>query len=218
MFNHVKTIIFDLDGTIINSEPVHQKIEKEMMKDRGVIVKDFEYHEFIGMSGYDMWSILKDRYQLPESVDELRADKRNRLEGFLNNLNPEILIPGVLDCIDKLHSEGFTLAIGSSSGRWYVNSIIDGFNLRKYFKTVVTGWDVERSKPAPDIFLLVLKKLKAAPENCIVIEDSENGVKASKAAGIKVIGYQNADCVIQDLSIADYILEDFFEFPYQFIK
>lgn len=218
MFNHITTIIFDLDGTIINSEPIHQKIEQAMMQDRGVILHDTEMHEFIGMAGYDMWRILKNRYQLSESVDELRADKRNRLEYFLNHLDPEILVPGVLNCLDTLYSKGFTLAIASSSGQWYVNAIIDGFDLRKYFKTVVTAWDVERSKPAPDIFLLALKNLQASPEECVIVEDSENGVKASIAVNVKVIGYQNADSVNQDLSQADYILENFSKFPYEFIQ
>ncbi len=214
MFNHVTTIIFDLDGTIINSEPVHQKIEQTMMKDRSVMLGVHDYHEFIGMSGYDMWRILKDRYQLKDSVDELRAEKRLRLKQFLNQLNTSLLVPGVLDCIEKLHINQFTLALATSSGRSYADSILDGLKLRRYFKTVVTGWDVNQSKPAPDIFLLTLQNLEVSREECLVIEDSENGVKAAKSAGIRVIGYRNPHSINQDLKYADWVIDRFTDFPY----
>lgn len=208
MFTH---IIFDMDGVIINSEPIHQKIELQMMADRGVTIDDAEFKQFVGMAGYDMWQILKDRYSLPETVDDLRAEKRERLVEFLDTLDDSVLVPGAVDCIRSFREAGTNLAVASSSGRWYVERILEHFELDRFFRVVVTGWDVRQSKPAPDIFLLAAEKLGAEPKSCIVIEDSENGVNAAIAAGMRVVGYQNPDSILQDLSKADWLIQDFSE-------
>lgn len=206
-----RLIIFDMDGVIINSEPFHQKIEREMMADRGVVSDDEEFKQFIGMAGYDMWKILKDRYSLPESVDELRAEKRERLVEFLDTLNENMLVPGAVALIKSLHSAEVPLALASSSGKWYVERILSHFDLTEFFNTIVNGYDVTQSKPAPDIFLLVSERLVVKAEHCVVIEDSENGVKAARAAAMKVVGYQNSDSVLQDLSAADWVIDSFID-------
>ena len=203
--------IFDLDGVIINSEPFHQQIEKEMMLDRGLSLTEAEHRQLVGMAGYDMWKILADRYHLAESVDDLRAEKRERTADFLETMDGSVLVPGSIDCLRSFHEAGLTLALASSAGRWYVERIIDRFDIHRFFSAVVTGWDVQRSKPAPDIFLLTAEKLNTDPARCAVIEDSENGVRAARDAGMAVVGYQNPCSITQNLSAADMVIRDFSE-------
>jgi HAD superfamily hydrolase (TIGR01509 family) len=117
-----------------------------------------------------------------------------------------MLVPGAVDCIQALYAEGLSLALASAAGRWYVERIIDRFDIHRFFSSVLTGWDVKRSKPAPDIFVLTAAQLNADPGSCAVIEDSENGVRAAKEAGMKVVGFQNPRSVPQDLSDADLIV------------
>lgn len=203
------SIIFDLDGVIINSEPMHQKIERQMMADRDVKLLEAEHLQFVGMAGYDMWKILKERYSLADTIDELRAEKRARLEEFLNSIDDSLLVPGSVDCIVNFHKKGLTLALASSSGRWYVEHVLNHFALYSYFSAIVTGWDVVQSKPAPDIFLLAAEKMKKQPNACVVIEDSRNGIRAAKAAGMLAVGYANPNTLQQELSEADLVIHDF---------
>ena len=202
------SIIFDLDGVIINSEPIHKEIEKEMMLERGIELSPAEHLSYVGMAGYDMWKAVKEKYCLPESVDDLRREKRGRTQHFLDRMDDSVLVPGALECLRRLQRAGFPLALASSSGQSYVSHVIDRFEIRDYFSVVTTGWDVERSMPAPDIFLLTAERLGARPSSCLVIEDSANGVRAARSAGMAVIAYVGAMDGEQNTGSADWVTSD----------
>lgn len=117
-----------------------------------------------------------------------------------------------------VYNEKYLLALASSNNRKIVDSIMDRFDLSKYIKVSISGEDVLKGKPNPEIFLKAAKKLDVKPSNCVVIEDAFAGVQAAKAAGMKCIGYKNLNSGKQDLSDADLIVESFSELSLDCIK
>lgn len=204
--DRLKAVIFDMDGVIIDSEPLHIKIERELLEEFGGKITDEEHDEFIGTTDYHMWSTLKDRFNLEPSVDEMIKIKKRR---FVKNIDKVELVEGFYDLMLELYNENYLLALASSNNRKTVDLILDMFDLDKYIKYSISGEEVEKGKPNPEIFLKVAKKLDVSPQDCLVIEDAFAGVAAAKAAGMKCIGFKNPNSGNQDLSKADIVIEDF---------
>ncbi|MCF6335335.1 MAG: HAD-IA family hydrolase, partial [Spirochaetales bacterium] len=128
---------------------------------------------------------------------------------FLKNRKSMTPIPGVEELLNRLTKAGFVIALASSSPSSIINFILSKCRIENYFKIIMSGDDVEKGKPDPEIFLKTAEKNKTRPENCIVIEDSENGITAANRAGMKSIGYRNPGSGNQNLSGADLIIESF---------
>lgn len=204
----MRGIIFDMDGVIIDSEPIHVDIEKELLERLGGEMNEKEHANFIGTTDAHMWSILKEKYNLKPSVKEIIDMKR---EMFLNSIDRIQLIDGVLDFIKSLHKMGYRLGLASSNNRRSVMAIVEKFQLGKYMDVIMSGEDVKNGKPNPEIFLNTAKKMGLKPSSCIVIEDAENGVKAANAAGMKCIAIKGHNIGHQDLSSANIIIRSFKE-------
>lgn len=204
----MKAIIFDMDGVIINSEPLHFKIEKELLEELGGNISDEELQSFAGTTDYNMWSKFKEMFKLKPSVEELIEAKKER---FMKRIDEVELVDNFMDFMLSAYEEGYILAIASSNNRRIVNAVVEKFQLGKYVKFIISGEEVNKGKPDPEIFLTAAKKINVDPSNCIVIEDATNGVKAAKAAGMNCIALKNLDSGNQDLSEADLIIEDFKE-------
>ena len=204
----LKGIIFDMDGVIIDSEPIHYEIEQNLLKKLGGKLSKKEHATFIGTTDYNMWSSLKEIYNLEPSVEEIIDMKK---ELFLRNIDKIQLIDGFYDFMTMLYKKGYKLGLASSNNRKSVESIVEKFELDKYIEVTMSGEDVSKGKPDPEIFLTTAKKLSINPEDCIVVEDAENGVVAAKAAGMKCIALQGNNIGLQDLSNADIIIENFSE-------
>ena len=160
--------------------------------------------------------MVKD-FNMEITPDELlKANYDIRKELIQSEGRPEI--PYVRELIKDLHANGLKLIIASSSKASVIEEIISGLKLKEYFNGYVSGEMVARPKPAPDIFLAAANKLCVAPSECIVIEDSYNGLMAAKAAEMACIGFYNPNSGNQDLSCADYIVEGFDEVDYAFVK
>lgn len=205
----LKAVIFDMDGVIIDSEPLHYDFEQNHFSQLNIIV-DKDYHNsFVGTTSHYMWQNLKDKFRLPQSVEELVSESRSSFLGFLKGLGKLEAIPGIPNLVQELHRNNIKIAIASSSPLDMIEYVINILQLDKYFSVLVTGDYVKNSKPKPDIFILAAEKLDIAADECIVIEDSHNGVLAAKAADMKCIGYENPNSGNQDLSAADIIIKDF---------
>ena len=205
----VKAVLFDMDGVIIDSEPIHYRLSKLYYSELGLDITDEEYYTFIGLGDIEIFKKLKEKYGLKESVDELVDTYQQRYISHLRSLKDEKPIPGVDVLIRDLHQKGFRLALGSSATKVNIEAVLEYFSLREYFDAVVSGCEVEHSKPFPDIYVEAAKKLDMDPSECIVIEDSSNGIKAAKLAGMKCIAYRNLNSGEQDLSLADHIIDSF---------
>jgi len=207
----IKAFIFDMDGVIVNSEPELVKIEIEYMANLGVEITKKDLDEFVGTNSYYMFDKLKKKYNLKKTVNELVDEVRGIYLDHIQLKENVNAIDGVIPLIKKLHNRGIKMVVASSSPVSWIEKIIETLEIREYFQELISGDFVEDSKPAPDIFLYALDKLNVKKEEAIVIEDSENGVKAANNAGIKVIGYEGDETSNQNLSYADMVIKDFNE-------
>lgn len=206
-----KCVIFDMDGVIIDSEPIHQKCERRMFQMLGINVSESEHNAFMGTTDETWWSWLGSKYKLPIKIDEVIQLKKIL---YLEHLKQDTYIkpiPFVSELIADLYKDNFSLALASSSPHEQIDYILSSFELKYFFKIIISGEDVKEGKPSPEIFLKASELLGIPPESCIVIEDSYNGVMAAKSANMKCIGFNNPNSGNQDLGKADQIINSFKE-------
>ncbi|WP_163444525.1 HAD family hydrolase [Flavobacterium columnare] len=210
----IKTVIFDMDGVIVDTEPVHKYAYYQCFKELSITVSDSMYASFTGNSTRNVFQKLKKTFNLDYEVETLVLRKREFFnEAF--DIKPDLeLIEGVLDLIKKLHAQGIQLILASSSSASTINRVFNRFDLNQYFTHKISGEDFPKSKPDPAIFLHAASLSEASKENCIVIEDSTNGVKAAHSAGIYCIGYNSVNSKLQDLSLANEVIHHFDEFDF----
>jgi HAD superfamily hydrolase (TIGR01509 family) len=176
------------------------------------------YASFTGNSTKNIFERLKAQFHLTDDVQALVETKRNLFNDAFDSKEDLYLLAGVEDLIVDLHSNGMQLVLASSSAKVTINRIFDRFNLHKYFTHIVSGEDFPKSKPHPAIFLHAAFLAQTPIENCIVIEDSTNGILAAKAAGIYCIGYDSFHSKMQDYSKADRVISSFNELSFESIK
>lgn len=205
----IRAAIFDMDGVIIDSEPLHLNIEEDIFKKLGISITYEEHNTFIGTTSYYMWDKIRTNHNLTQSLEELVELDRNTYLDFLNDTLDLEPIKGVKELITDLHKNNIKLAVASSSPLNVIEKVLNLFHIRDYFDYIVTGDYVRKSKPEPDIFLYAAEKLDVDPKECVVIEDSHNGVLAAKKANMKCIGYKNPNSGNQDLSKADLTIDNF---------
>lgn len=202
----MKAVIFDMDGVIIDSEPIHLEVDVQTMKDLGYNILKEELNKYVGTTNEYMFTDIKNRYKINKSVEEIisyRAEiAKERI--IKSDLEP---IEGIRELLNDLKNKNIPAAIASSSPRDFIEVVVSKFGLQDYFSHIVSGEEVENGKPARDVYIETAKKLGVQSKDCIVIEDSKNGVLAAKAAGMKCIGFQNFNSGNQDLSKADVIVK-----------
>lgn len=204
-------VIFDMDGVLVNSEPYYYEVEKQNFEMLGLPVTDEEHRTFQGIATDVMWKKLKTRYTISYSVSELVKMTDAIVTPYFESLKKIEPMPGVEKFIHFLHEKNIPLALASSSFPNVIEIILHKTGLKKYFNVVVNSEMAGASKPAPDIFLLAAEKLDINPGNCLVIEDSTNGIKAAKTAGMKVIAFAGPGSEFQNQNEADWIIHDFWE-------
>lgn len=198
-------IIFDMDGVLLDSEPMHQEIIYETFQLEGIPFDKAYIQTLTGMSAFPMWEKVKHDAQRSESVEELIKFHRDY---FFKRL-PEVkvpLVPHVKDVLEKFKNEGKHLSLASSSGHKLIDIFTQQTNIAHYFEVIMSGDDVKYSKPNPEIFLKVAQWYRLPATQFTVIEDSTNGVKAAKSAGMQCVGFQNPLSGGQDLSQADLLI------------
>ncbi|ALC97208.1 HAD-IA family hydrolase [Capnocytophaga ochracea] len=198
-------IIFDMDGVLLDSEPMHQEIIYETFQLKGIPLDKAYIQTLTGMSAFPMWEKVKRDAQRTESVEELMQFHRDY---FFKRL-PEMkvpLVPHIKEVLEKFKNEGKHLSLASSSGRKLIDIFTQQTNIAHYFEVIMSGDDVQYSKPNPEIFLKVAQWYGLPATQFTVIEDSTNGVKAAKSANMKCIGFDNPLSGGQDLSQADLLI------------
>ena len=200
-----------MDGVIIDSEELHKKAYFETFVSLGLDVSDELYKTLTGSSTLNAFQKLKDHFNLDEDPEDLVLNKRARYVEYFENDPTLHLVNGVEDLIQYLHKKGITMVLASSSSMGNIDRVFNRFDLNQYFKAKISGADLSQSKPHPEIFEKAVVLGNAQKENCIVIEDSDNGVKAANDAGVFVFGYRNPMAHDQTLEHADMVLGDFEE-------
>jgi len=200
-----------MDGVIIDSEEIHKKAYYETYKYLGVNVSEDLYKSFTGSSTINAFQRLVAHFNLDNNPEDLVIYKRERYVNYFENDPNLSLVSGVEELIKHLYNKGYTLILASSSAMINIDRVFNRFKLNSYFKGKISGADLAESKPHPEIFEKAALLAKATKENCIVIEDSDNGVKAANDAGIFVFGYVNILSEGQTLENADAVIHHFKE-------
>ena len=201
-------VLFDMDGVISDTERFYVEAMIERLRGEGITVAPAELSDLFGSTMRHNCGILKERYGLEKDadtyVDEIHEIKERLLES--QGLHP---MPGVVELIRKLHGAGVRLAVASSSPREVIEHHMETFGIQDCFDTIVSGLECREGKPAPEIYLRAAENLGLLPAECVVIEDSCNGVNAGKAAGMFCYAYVPPQAYRQDVSGADRELTSF---------
>lgn len=213
----LKAVIFDMDGVLVNTEPIYYKVVKEIINENNHDITYKEYEKYIGMTNEYTWELIKSEYNISQSIEEL-IDTMMILKDVIIKRDGYELIDGVLDLLEDLKDHNIKIGLASSSPICDILDIVQSTGIDKYFDKLVTGESVGRSKPFPDVFLKAAKELKVSNEECIVIEDSKNGVLAANSANMKCIGFVNKDSGNQDLSMSDLIVKSMKDISYESIE
>ena len=212
----IKCVIFDMDGVIIDSEEIHKKAYYETFTAIGVDVTDELYKTITGSSTINAFQKLVAHFNLDKNPEELVLDKRRRYVQFFENDPTLHLVKGVEKLIQHFRNQQLTLVLASSSAMVNIDRVFTRFDLHTYFTAKISGADLVASKPHPEIFEKAAILGNTPKENCIVIEDSDNGIKAANDAEIFVVGYKNPLAADQTLENADLVIENFSELQKHF--
>ncbi|MGG4145311.1 HAD family phosphatase [Paenibacillus algorifonticola] len=208
----MKAFIFDMDGVIIDSEPLHFEVDIETMEHLGFQVSQDDLEKYVGMTNPAMWRLIRVEYGIERTVEEIISyQQRRKIEELrARDFAP---IQGVVSLLAELKGRNLPIALASSSPRIFIEEVLRKFNMIDYFASIVSGEEVPSGKPAPDIYLEAALQLGVLPADCVVLEDSRNGVIAAKEAGMRCIGYINIHSGDQDLSRADWIVNEIEDIP-----
>jgi HAD superfamily hydrolase (TIGR01509 family) len=198
-------VVFDLDGVLIDSEPIFEAAAKRLLGRRGYQWAPQVAHAMMGTPAKQALSFLRDYYRLPESIEELAAESSGDFYAALNG-NPIPLMTGVVKLLDRLNERNIPLAIATSSSRRYVDRVFGPHGLLPRFGFVLTCEDVSMGKPNPEVYQKAADRLGHSPEHMIVLEDSVNGVRAAKAAGARCIAVPHERVQKEGLLVADLII------------
>ena len=184
-----RAVIFDMDGVIVDSEPRHEQAFLEVLREIGYGDRHgIKFADYIGRTDQDLWVDFVAKHKPTQTLEELLALKRKRVVEILRREQP--LFAGLPELVEKL-AQKYRLALASGSERAVVAEVLALKNLGRLFSATITGSEVARGKPAPDIFLRAAELLGLAPTDCWVVEDSKPGVAAGLAAGMQVIAITN---------------------------
>jgi len=203
----VNTVIFDMDGVLINSEPVHMRLEAEMYDELGLELSFEEQQSFVGMSAMDSWRFVIEKYGLGETPHDLFIRGRAKYLKVLRETEEVHIMEGARQLIKRLENSGYHLLLASSATSPTITEVLKKFDMVKTFPLFIGGDMVHKSKPNPEIFLRIAEIAQVPPSECVVIEDAAHGVTAARKAGMRSIGFQNHHSGNQQLSHADVVVD-----------
>lgn len=207
----LQAVIFDLDGTLVDSESLNRSVNEELFNEVGLALTESDYDSFVGLSNKDLWKYLIDRYGLDVTVEEMVQRKKEKILPLWREKDRYGLMEGAVEFLHELQAQNIPLGLATSSMEDSMHAKLKAHDLDQFFQQKVSGDHVLKGKPDPEIFLLTADKMGVDPASCVVIEDAENGVLAAKNAGMKVVGYTNGGKNMQNLERADLVIDRFDE-------
>ncbi|PKA82436.1 HAD superfamily hydrolase (TIGR01509 family)/HAD superfamily hydrolase (TIGR01549 family) [Ulvibacter sp. MAR_2010_11] len=214
----LKAVLFDMDGVIVDTEPLHKKAYFNMFADVDIAVSEALYESFTGQSTLNICKQLCDQFTLEHAPETLVGIKRSHFKSLFENDTELALLDGVLELIKDYHRNKLTLVLASSASMPNIDRIFNRFDLNRYFTAKLSGADLQASKPHPEIFIKAAAASGHDSRHCMVIEDSTNGITAAKAAGIFCVGYNSLNSKNQDYSKADRVISNFNEIDFAKVK
>jgi HAD superfamily hydrolase (TIGR01509 family) len=201
----IEAVVFDLDGVLLDSEQVWDEVREALAQERGGRWSDRAQREMMGMSSPEWSRYMHEVVGLRESPEEISDEVvRRLLERYRASLP---LLPGAVEAVRRLAAE-WPLGLASSSNRPVIEAFLDAADVRELFAATASSEEVARGKPAPDVFLEAARRLGVAAGRCAAVEDSANGLRAAKAAGMRVVAIPNPHYPPPDeaLRLADTVL------------
>ncbi len=210
MLNNIDAVIFDLDGSLVDSMWLWRAIDIEYLGRFGIALPEGLQSRIEGMSFHETAVFFKENFSIPDSLEQMKEDwNRMAWDKYAHDVP---LKPGIPEFLAGCKRRGIRLGIATSNSRALMENIAEVHNLRDYFSCIMTGCDVSRGKPAPDIYLAVAEQLNVQPGRCLVFEDIIPGIQAGKAAGMKVCAVEDAYSAPdrdKKIELADYYIEDY---------
>ena len=206
-----------MDGVLVDTEPHHLIIEKQLFTRLKLNVTEEEHRRYLGVSSFNMWREIAANHSINLSPEELAGINSDEITSYFSSIEKVPLMPGVKELLETIFNKGIPIALASSSDVRTIALLLSRTGLENYFRYKVSSETVGKSKPEPDIYFHTAGLLNVNPDECIVIEDSRNGIKAAKAAGMHCIAYNRFSVGTDCLSDADEIISDFSEI-YQILQ
>ena len=210
MFQNIKSILFDLDGTLIDSMWMWKQIDIEFLGRFEISLPEDLQQKIEGMSFSETATYFKTRFNIPLSEEEMKAEWNKMAWDKYQNEVP--LKPGVIEFLDWCQEKNMTMGIGTSNSRELAEVVLNELGVRQYFTSLRTACEVKQGKPSPDIYLKVAEDLQTPPEKCLVFEDVVSGIQAGKAAGMKTCAVYDSSCYDNEdekRAAADYYIHSF---------
>lgn len=204
----IKAVIFDMDGTMVDTENLWQDVNHKLAKLYGVKMDDTIRAQMMGKNDKGSLGAFKKYFHLPTPLDEIKAVRRKMI---VHDISKVKTTTGLFELLDLLEKQEIKKAVATSAFREFADKILDKFQLKNRFTTIVTADDVKEGKPHPDIFLEAAKRLQVDSENVLVIEDAQNGVEAAYNAKMKVIAIPHEYSINHDFSKATMVVKSFEE-------
>lgn len=212
MLDNTKAVLFDLDGTLVDSMWMWRDIDIEYLKRHGHQLPEELQKDIEGMSLTETAAYFKNRFQLKDSLETIKGDWMDMAREKYCHEVP--LKPGALEFLKHLKDRGIRTGIASSNGIELVHAVLKAQEVDGYLDSVHTCCDVDRGKPHPDIYLLVAEELDVRPRECLVLEDIPMGILAGKRAGMKTCAVEDffsRDQREEKRNLADYYIRDYYD-------
>ncbi|MCR5756731.1 MAG: HAD family phosphatase [Selenomonas sp.] len=211
----MKAVIFDMDGVIIDSEPIHSRVKMDTFAHFGIPFNEQDLAHYMGRtSGAIFRETLAKCGRQDIRSEDMAAYKHAH---YLEILQGGEIAPvaGSVELIKSLYDAKIPLALATSSNVKVMDTVLDSFAIRPYFRSILSGGELPESKPNPAIYLISADRLGVEPEDCLVIEDTTNGIMAAKRAGMYCVAYRNPNSGQQDLALADEVVNSLRELDWQ---
>lgn len=212
MLNNIEAVIFDLDGTLVDSMWMWREIDVEYLSQFDIEVPSDLQQAVEGMSFSETAQYFKERFNLPDPVEVIKMEWNKMAWDKYGNEVP--LKKGVIEFLEELRSRGIKTGIATSNSKELVEHVLKSLNITEYFDSVRTSCEAKKGKPAPDIYLLVADDLQVDPKDCLVFEDLALGIMAGKGAGMRVCTVfdpYSEDDRDRKRKLADYYIDTYFD-------
>lgn len=210
MTSAIRAVIFDLDGVIWDGEPLYHEAFNVVLAPLGHYLSEEDYEQIIGQSVEAAWDWVRRRFRLDEPPARYYREYNDAVLKLLER--PVDPLPGVRELLAELRRRGVPIGLASASLRQWVEATLRGLRLREAFDATVSASEVERSKPAPDLYLEAARRLGVAAADCLALEDTRAGIVSAKAAGMFAVQVRASSRALPPLPEADMVIEDYSQF------
>ena len=206
MGSEVQAVVFDLDGVLVDSEQLWDEVREQLARERGGRWHERAQADMMGMSSAEWSRYMHDVIGLTESPELINAEVVRRLLARYRESLP--LLPGAVEAVERL-ADRWPVGLASSSNREVIDVVLELPGIAGFFRATVSSEKVEHGKPAPDVYLEAARRLDVDPTHCVAVEDSRNGIRSARAAGMRVIAIPNPHYPPNEetLALADDVIE-----------